>query len=175
MIIHYGESSLKRRYYQAQDDISFAVMGLLPSLADKIQNGMDVEQIMAELQALTRPKSRTASPSTLPLQTESTVPSEFLLPRHPGQNHDDSRSEGDTESVASSSASHYDTASGCSSILDGSTSSWVDQLSSTASLVNVSSPPGVVSDLSDSITSATSLATSSYAVVSAETRFPYLF
>lgn len=50
--------SLRRRFQQTQDDISYTVLALLPTLGDKILENMDVEAITRELQ--TRSKARNA-------------------------------------------------------------------------------------------------------------------
>ena len=52
-------SSLRRRFEQNQQDISFTVMALLPTLGTHILEGMDVEGVTQELQSYSKvPKAR---------------------------------------------------------------------------------------------------------------------
>ena len=50
---------LKRRFQTAQEDVSYTVLALLPTLAEQIMEGMDVESLTQELQA--RSKTRTTA------------------------------------------------------------------------------------------------------------------
>ncbi|KAF7778430.1 hypothetical protein Agabi119p4_2775 [Agaricus bisporus var. burnettii] len=53
-----AKDSLRRRFQQTQDDVSYTVMALLPTLGDQILEYMDVEAITKELQS--RSKIRNA-------------------------------------------------------------------------------------------------------------------
>ena len=46
--------SLKRRFAQTQEDVSYTILALIPALAEQIVEGMDVEALTRELQALSR-------------------------------------------------------------------------------------------------------------------------
>ncbi|KIL66613.1 hypothetical protein M378DRAFT_74956 [Amanita muscaria Koide BX008] len=51
-----ARESLRRRFQTAADDVSFTVLAVLPTLAEQIMEGMDVEALTQELQ--TRSKAR---------------------------------------------------------------------------------------------------------------------
>ena len=57
---------LKRRFQTAQEDVSYTVLALLPTLAEQIMQGMDVESLTQELQA--RSRARNATPGGLQQQ-----------------------------------------------------------------------------------------------------------
>ncbi|KAF8334407.1 Peroxin-3-domain-containing protein [Amanita rubescens] len=54
-----AREALKRRFQTAQEDVSYTVLALLPTLAEQIMEGMDVESLTQELQA--RSKARTTA------------------------------------------------------------------------------------------------------------------
>ncbi|KAF9447254.1 hypothetical protein P691DRAFT_707094 [Macrolepiota fuliginosa MF-IS2] len=53
-----AKENLRRRFQQTQDDVSYTIMALLPTLGDQILENMDVEVITQELQS--RSKARNA-------------------------------------------------------------------------------------------------------------------
>ncbi len=57
--------SLKRRFRQTHEDISYAVLALVPTLSEQIMEGMDVEALIQELQNFGK-----ARPTLLPLNVE---------------------------------------------------------------------------------------------------------
>lgn len=61
-------SSLRRRFQQTQDDVSYTVMALLPTLGDQILEYMDVEAITKELQSRSKirnARQQSQAPSSL--------------------------------------------------------------------------------------------------------------
>ncbi|KAI5829366.1 hypothetical protein K523DRAFT_416812 [Schizophyllum commune Tattone D] len=55
-----AEEGLRRRFRQNQEDVSYTVMALLPTLADQILTGMDVEALTRELQRSRRRRDPSA-------------------------------------------------------------------------------------------------------------------
>ena len=124
--------SLRRRFEQNQQDISFTVMALLPTLGKHILQGMDVEGVTQELQSYSRaPKARLElQPPTAP--SESSVTSSVGSVRPPDA---DVRSDNGSVSVVSSM-------DGVPTDMSASSASWVDQFSSMgSSQVSAVSPP----------------------------------
>ncbi|KXN82906.1 Peroxisomal biogenesis factor 3 [Leucoagaricus sp. SymC.cos] len=102
-----AKDSLNRRFQQTQDDVSYTVLALLPTLGDQILENMDVEAITKELQA--RSKARNARQ---PTQTSSSLSSSIdVVQEH------DVRSENESVSVASTSFSLADAATRESSVV----------------------------------------------------------
>ncbi|KAK0199879.1 Peroxin-3 [Desarmillaria ectypa] len=60
-----ARDSLKRRFRQTHEDISYAVLALIPTLSEQIMEGMDVEALIQELQNFGK-----ARPAPLPLNVE---------------------------------------------------------------------------------------------------------
>lgn len=148
-------------------------MALLPTLAEQILNNMDVEQLTFELKMKSTSKVK-GRPSSPEITNGVLGPSSgFLLPRNLSRTRDDeTRSEASADSIATTTDSQgLDTISPEStSHLAHSTTSWVENLSASGSLREMSSP-GVGSDrsdinLSDSITSVGSGMTSMSTLVS---------
>jgi peroxin-3 len=147
-------SSLRRRFIQNQENVSFTIMALIPTLGKQILDELDVEGVTHELQT----KSKAfRTPSEPPPPSESSIASsvEFL-------HEQDTRS--DVESASVSSVSGQDEG-GTSLSLGDSSQSWVDQLSAQPSTSRQPSEsrPGTDSvdfligaQLSDSITTASS-------------------
>lgn len=122
--------SLRQRFRQNQDDVSFTVMTQLAILRKHIMNGMDVESLTRELQTKSRSNlGRTRSPDSAP--SESSLSSSINVTH-------EQRSQEFTIEIASSlgTGSIIDMSSG----LDGSVlsapsvstqeQSWVDDLNS---------------------------------------------
>ncbi|KAI0073533.1 hypothetical protein K474DRAFT_1666445 [Panus rudis PR-1116 ss-1] len=117
-----ARENLRRRFEQNQQDISYTVMALLPTLGAHILNGMDVEGITQDLQAQSRAAKAVpppGEPSPPPVQE----------PKSPNgdSSEQDTRSENGSISVISAGAQE-DGAS--TSDLAASSNSWVDQFSS---------------------------------------------
>lgn len=154
--------SLKRRFEQNQQDVSFTVMALLPSLGKHIIEGMDVEGVTYELQSFTKASKSQLQPQLPAPSSQSSIE---LARSH------DVRSENGSISVISSIQE-----GGGTSDLTASSTSWMDQLSMQSSQLsrhylsngsdlspNPDSPKSNIgTDLSDSITT-TSSSTSSAA------------
>lgn len=118
-------SSLRRRFQQNQQDISFTIMALLPTLGEHILSGMDVEGVTQELQSYSKASKPTSTQLPPPEQpSSSSVASsiEVLQPPEP-----DTRSENDSASIISG-PTQDDAAS--TSDLAASSQSWVDHFSS---------------------------------------------
>jgi peroxin-3 len=149
-----ARETLRRRYQQTQDDISYTVMALLPTLAEQILSDMDVERLTEELKNMSKQKSHRPQPEVDHAGPSSM--SDFLVPNGPqSTREDETRSEASADSFATTSDSQaVDATSVTSPNLSSSTTSWVDNMSSTSSIQEMSSP-GVGSGLclSDSITS----------------------
>ncbi len=159
--------SLRRRFEQNQQDVSFTIMALLPTLGAHILEGMDVEGVTQELQAQSRAsKAPYTEPTPPPPPLEqSSVPS-IEIQSAPEQ---DARSENESVSVVSY-PDHDDT--GSSSNLGASSQSWVENFSSQQSQLspetssvsadesrlNVDSPKSSIvgTDISDSIMTSSS-------------------
>ncbi|KAK0431354.1 Peroxin-3 [Armillaria borealis] len=60
-----ARDGLKRRFRQTHEDISYAVLALVPTLSEQIMEGMDVEALIQELQNFGK-----ARPALLPLNVE---------------------------------------------------------------------------------------------------------
>ena len=108
-------NSLRRRFEQNQQDISFTIMALLPSLGQHILDGMDVEGVTQELQSHSKTSQRHPEP-----QAGSSMSSSLEIRSDNGH---DARSEISSLSMISGpedvSSSH----------MAGSSHSWVDRFS----------------------------------------------
>lgn len=109
--------SLRRRFEQNQQDISFTIMALLPSLGQHILEGMDVEGITQELQSYSRSNQRGSEHQL----SHSSMSSSFELRSDNGH---DARSEVSSMSIISGPEEAL------SSHMAGSSNSWVDQINS---------------------------------------------
>ncbi|KAF8624723.1 hypothetical protein AX17_007054 [Amanita inopinata Kibby_2008] len=107
-----ARENLRRRFQTAQDDVSYTVLALLPTLADQIMQGMDVESVTQELQS--RSKARTSGLHLLHQNVQ-----------HPQQNREDNSTqqreqhtslESSVVDVARDSETHSDTGSTAPSI-----------------------------------------------------------
>lgn len=121
--------SLRRRFEQNQQDISFTIMALLPSLGQHILDGMDVEGVTQELQSYSRSSGR---PTEHHPQSEGGMPSSLELRSDNGH---DARSE--VSSLSMVSGPEYPS----SSQMAGSSHSWVDQFSAGQSSTEHSQAP----------------------------------
>lgn len=127
--------SLRRRFVQNQEDVSYTIMALLPTLGEQILEELDVEGVTHELQSKSR-VSRVSSiePPPPPHSESSTTSSIELL--------QDQDTRSDVESVSMSSFSGQDEATGAtSSRLGESSQSWVDQFSTESSRPSSSRQP----------------------------------
>ena len=151
--------SLRRRFIQNQENVSFTIMALIPTLGEQILEELDVESVIHELQT----KSRSfRTPSEPPPPSESSIASSVELLRE-----QDARS--DVESASASSISgHEESVMSLDHGESESSHSWVDQLSVQPSQPSTSRQPSVTrpetdsvdfftsAQLSDSITTASS-------------------
>jgi peroxin-3 len=150
--------SLRRRFIQNQENVSFTIMALIPTLGEQILDELDVEAIIHELQTKSRSFRMPSEPPPPP--SESSIASSVELLRE-----QDTRS--DVESASASSISGHEE-SGMSLDHGESSHSWVDQLSVQPSQPSTSRQPSVTrpetdsvdfftsAQLSDSITTASS-------------------
>jgi peroxin-3 len=56
-------SSVKRRFEQNQQDCHFTVMSLLPTLGEHVLEWLNIEQLTAQLQLLTKPNPNVPPPT----------------------------------------------------------------------------------------------------------------
>lgn len=129
---NYFCNSLRRRFMQNQQDISFTIMALLPTLGEHILTGMDVEGVTQELQSQSRAsKAATPLPASEQPSNSSITSSVEVLP----QPEQDARSENDYASIISGPTQDDATST---SDLAASSQSWVDHFSSMQSSQHVS-------------------------------------
>ncbi|OCH90166.1 hypothetical protein OBBRIDRAFT_777356 [Obba rivulosa] len=119
-----ARENLRRRFEQNQQDVSFTIMALLPTLGAHILDGMDVEGVTQELQSFLK----TSKARPLELQppeppSEASLASSVASLRHEHE----VRSDSGSISVVSSNND------GAPSDMSASSSSWVDQFSSVRS------------------------------------------
>ncbi|KAH9924980.1 Peroxin-3 [Epithele typhae] len=164
-----AQENLRRRFEQNQQDASFTVMALLPTLGGHILQGMDVEGVTQELQSYSSKTPRARIEFQHPTApSESSVTSSVDAARSPGQ---DGRSDNGSASVTSS----VDAVS--TPDMSASSASWVDQFSLGSSQVSAVSPAAAreasdcgssaAVDLSDSMLTTSSASSSSAAAPSA--------
>lgn len=110
-------ASLRKRFEQNQQDISYTIMALLPTLGKHVLEGMDVEGVTAELQSMSKP-SRSPKPASPP-ETSLASSVELTSPVVA-----DELSENGSVSIISSVHEN-----GTSMHTPDSSMSWVDQLS----------------------------------------------
>ena len=148
------ESSLKRRFLQNQEDVSYTIMALIPTLGEQILVELDVEGVTHDLQTKSRAFREAPEPSPAPELSESSMASSIQLVQDA-----DTRSDAGSASVSSLSTQDEG-----SSHLGDSTQSW-DQMSNSnqSSQPREASSPSAgpaellaVPQLSDSITTASS-------------------
>ncbi|KAI0332155.1 hypothetical protein GY45DRAFT_1344771 [Cubamyces sp. BRFM 1775] len=160
-----ARENLRRRFDQNQQDISFTVMALLPTLGAHILQDMDVEGVTQELQSYSR-----ASRERLELQPPSSAPSETSSTGHSRGQDTDIRSDNGSVSVISS-------ADGATTELSASSTSWVDSMQSsqvsqvppdaTGNDTTSTSPKSSIgAELSDSILTTSSMSSSAVPVPS---------
>ncbi|KAH9834807.1 Peroxin-3 [Rhodofomes roseus] len=117
----FARDNLRRRFEQNQQDISFTVMALLPTLGRHILEGMDVEGVTCELQSHSRPKP-TTEPQTPASESSLTSSMELVSrPQHP--DHSENSSFSMLQSVQENGVA-------TPTDLSASSASWVDQFSS---------------------------------------------
>ncbi|KII85718.1 hypothetical protein PLICRDRAFT_56925 [Plicaturopsis crispa FD-325 SS-3] len=116
--------NLRRRFQQNQEDVSYTIMALMPTLGRHILEEMDVEGVTNELQSRSRAskatsslRSRSISPSPLAQSQSSIASSAEMLDER------DARSD-----AGSASLSSYSGVNDNSNLSESSTS-WVDQFS----------------------------------------------
>ncbi|PCH36826.1 hypothetical protein WOLCODRAFT_140595 [Wolfiporia cocos MD-104 SS10] len=117
-----ARENLRRRFAQNQQDVSYTIMALLPTLGKSILEGMDVERITHELQSL--PKAAKAQPAApaAPSRPGSDLGAsvEYVSAAQDARSKDGSVSVISVQENGDGDASH----------LSDSSSSWVDQVSS---------------------------------------------
>ncbi|KZT63513.1 hypothetical protein DAEQUDRAFT_770534 [Daedalea quercina L-15889] len=120
----FARENLRRRFEQNQQDISFTVMALLPTLGRHILEGMDVEGVTSELQSYSK-SAKTSTEPQIPISpSESSLTSSMELvsrPQHP--DHSENSSFSMLQSVQENGVP-------TPTDLSASSASWVDQFSS---------------------------------------------
>ncbi|KII91963.1 hypothetical protein PLICRDRAFT_173744 [Plicaturopsis crispa FD-325 SS-3] len=123
-----ARDNLRRRFQQNQEDVSYTIMALMPTIGEQILKEMDVEGVTNELQSKSKAskaasalRSRSISPSPIAPSQSSLASSAELL--HEG----DARSDAGSTSVSSHSGAND------SSNLGESSTSWVDNFSAEGS------------------------------------------
>ncbi|PFH46414.1 hypothetical protein AMATHDRAFT_155140 [Amanita thiersii Skay4041] len=179
-----ARENLKRRFQTTQDDVSYTVLALLPTLAEQVMEGMDVESLTQELQS--RSKARTNE--GLQPRHRTSLSSSVVHVAHDVENRSDAGST--APSMASSSLldtpSQDDTSSGLNSWVETAASvhspdpssshegpsSLLEPLTasvlSMATTTNTESSVGNESRLSDSVTSLSAASDSSSSRTKAE-------
>ncbi|EMD36779.1 hypothetical protein CERSUDRAFT_114689 [Gelatoporia subvermispora B] len=120
-----ARENLRRRFEQNQQDVSYTIMALLPTLGTHILDGMDVEGVTQELQSL----SKTAKARPLEFQPPDPPSDASLASSVASLRHDEHEARSDNGSI--SVVSSNDAAA--PSEMSASSSSWVDQFSSVRS------------------------------------------
>lgn len=95
-----AECSLRRRFDQNLQDVSFTIMALLPTLAAHVLEGMDVESVTQELQSHSRTARAQAEPDT-PTATSGFSVIESQPEPQPPPSTSDARSDSGSVSVIS--------------------------------------------------------------------------
>lgn len=127
--------SLKRRFEQTQEDVSYTILALIQTLSDQILEQMDVEWLTQELQS--RSKARQASKKQISRPPSSLASSIDLVHQH--------ETSSDAGSAAASLTSSYHVAEASNSISEISTSglqSWVESSGSPA-VAESADPPHI--------------------------------
>ncbi|KAF7436157.1 peroxin [Pleurotus ostreatus] len=164
-----AKDNLRRRFYQNQEHVSFTVMALISTLSEQVVEGMDVESVTGELQAMSKSVVKaplSANPGTttiLPPQPAETSTSDSLNNSDPTQFHTpmiDLDAQSETHSAISSNPSED-----AVSNMEHSSRSWMtDNISiapsSTSELVQLETPTTDTTDpMSLSVTSSDALNT----------------
>jgi hypothetical protein len=110
-------SSLRRRFQQTQEDVSYTISALIPTLSEQVLDQMDIETLTQELQ--NRSKARNAA--KLQLQAESSSLASSVVDLVHEQ---DARS--DVESAASHTSTSFDEVNASSSMSHSALQSWVE-------------------------------------------------
>ncbi|KAI0772971.1 Peroxin-3 [Trametes elegans] len=160
-----ARDNLRRRFDQNQQDISFTVMALLPTLGAHILQEMDVEGVTQELQSVSRPPRERVEELQHPTAPSESSPASSS--DHPHSPDADIRSDNGSISVISSNE-------GVPTEMSASSASWADQVSSLQSsqisavpsdnggvgTTSTSPKSSVGAELSDSVITSSSLSSS---------------
>jgi peroxin-3 len=107
-------SSLRRRFQQTQEDVSYTILALIPTLSEQILDQMNIEALTQELQ--TRSIARNAAKRQLQVESSSLASSIVDL--------QDTRS--DVESAASHTSTSFDEVNASSFMSHSVLQSWVE-------------------------------------------------
>lgn len=125
-------NSLRRRFDQNQQDVSYTIMALLPTLGTHIIEGMDVEGITQELQSHSRAsKARIEFQPPPPPSVEDSIASSLEIVQ--SREHDIRSDNGSVSALSSTGIEDVAT-----SDLGSSSMSWVDPSSSAISFSQLS-------------------------------------
>lgn len=120
-------SSLRRRFQQTQEDVSYTILALIPTLSEQILDQMNIEALTQELQ--TRSKARNAARKQL--QPEPSSLASSIVDLHER----DTRS--DVESAASHTSTSFDDVNASSSMSHSVLQSWVESSGSRSPAVSL--------------------------------------
>ena len=109
-------SSLRRRFQQTQEDVSYTISALIPTLSEQILDQMNIETLTQELQ--NRSKARNAARRHLQAEPSSLASSVVDLVHE-----QDTRS--DVESAVSHTSTSFDEVNASSSMSHSALQSWV--------------------------------------------------
>jgi len=152
--------SLRRRFQQNKEDVSYTILALIPTLSEQILEEMDVEGLTLELQTKSRasksaktPLSSSEIPRPRPPPSESSLTSSVDVVQE-----QDARSDAESvaHSVSSTSYSGQDDASLSIPNFGESSQSWVEAEPPTSQAL-VSSDSLALVHMSDSITTGSSV------------------
>ena len=111
-------SSLRRRFQQTQENVSYTISALIPTLAEQILDQMNIEALTQELQ--NRSQVRNAVRRQLQAETSSNLASSVVDLVH----EQDTRS--DVESAASHASASFDEVNASSTMSHSALQSWVE-------------------------------------------------
>lgn len=139
--------SLQKRFRQTQEDTSYTILALLPTLSEQILETMDVETLTNELQARSRARNATLLSPSIPLPLALPTPSYGIELVNPtASQEEDNRSE--AGSIAHSqvsddhSASHSQMSESFTSASGSVTQSWVESSGSVPRNAHSPAPSG---------------------------------
>ncbi|KAI0089446.1 Peroxin-3 [Irpex rosettiformis] len=131
-----AKENLRRRFEQNQQDISFTIMALLPTIGARIIEGMNVEEITEQLQSQSR-----AAKAKEELQPPPAPPSNENASSSAGVEVQVEDGKSDSGSVSVVSAASQASTSDLNASMTNSSMSWVDQLSQSTSSAHSPQPP----------------------------------
>lgn len=152
-------SSLRRRFQQTQEDVSYTISALIPTLSEQVLDQMNIEALTQELQ--NRSKARNAARRQLQAEPSSLASSVVDLVHE-----QDTRS--DVESAASHTSTSFDEVNPSSSMLHSALQSWVESSGSRSPAPSIADSSAASStsevQLSESVISASGVNSEGHSV-----------